>query len=175
MTIHHIHDLANNKIINILKSEFATITNNDIIENYHPDHSDKTGNVFYLLKNGRYKQGCYTVLEEDGKFIASAGWNEYNNNTALLLSRSYVNQQYRTQYLLAQHILPSQISDTQNYINRWITVNDYNSAIYNWFVRSQQGRRTALFDNWPPIYKKFHPIGEKNIYFTPQWVAEYRA
>jgi len=32
-----------------------------------------------------------------------------------------------------------------------------------------------LFNDWPEIYRKFVPIGKRDIYYTEQYVAEYQS
>lgn len=174
VTVTSIHDDQNQQIVNLLKSGLSAIVDPDIIKNYHPDYADHDCNLFYLLKHGRYTVGNYFVIQDQGQYLASAGWNHYDDHTAILLSRAFVIPQYRTQYLLARYILPDQIYQSQHYQHQWICSNEHNSAIYHWFSRTAQGQRSALFANWPDIYKKFQPIGQKNIYHTPQWIVEYQ-
>ena len=177
MKIHAIHDLTNPHVINILKKEFNTITDTNIISNYHPDYSDTAGNLFYILQAGRYRlsKGKYWVMEENGEYLGSAGWNEYELDTdvALVLTRTYVPKKFRGQYLLANHLLPMMLQETSNYQKTWLTVNEHNDVLYQWFLRSSENKRPALFNNWPQIYKKFYPIGKKDIYYTQQYVLEY--
>ena len=177
MNIHAIHDLTNPHVINILKKEFNTITDTNIISNYHPDYSDTAGNLFYILQAGRYRpsKGKYWVMEENGEYLGSAGWNEYELDTdvALVLTRTYVPKKFRGQYLLANHLLPMMLQETSNYQKTWLTVNEHNDVLYQWFLRSSENKRPALFNNWPQIYKKFYPIGKKDIYYTQQYVLEY--
>ena len=177
MNIHAIHDLTNPHVINILKKEFNTITDTNIISNYHPDYSDTACNLFYILQAGRYRlsKGKYWVMEENGEYLGSAGWNEYELDTdvALVLTRTYVPKKFRGQYLLANHLLPMMLQETSNYQKTWLTVNEHNDVLYQWFLRSSENKRPALFNNWPQIYKKFYPIGKKDIYYTQQYVLEY--
>lgn len=177
MKIHAIHDLTNPHVINILKKEFNNITDTNIISNYHPDYSDTAGNLFYILQAGRYRlsKGKYWVMEENGEYLGSAGWNEYELDTdvALVLTRTYVPKKFRGQYLLANHLLPMMLQETSNYQKTWLTVNEHNDVLYQWFLRSSENKRPALFNNWPQIYKKFYPIGKKDIYYTQQYVLEY--
>lgn len=176
MIIHEIHDLSNVLVIDLLKYHFATITDTDIIKNYHPDCSDLPGNLFYILEQGRYAKGKgkYFVIENNGEYICSAGWNEYelDSTIALLLTRMYVNTRYRTQYFVGKHILPQTIEEAQHYNKLWITSNSHNVMIYNWFSRAAEGKRTSLFNNWPDIYKKFKPVGKREVYYTIQDVVE---
>jgi hypothetical protein len=179
MIIHSVHSLTNNKqAVNLLTSALEQITDNTIIKNYHPDYSNVPGNLFYILEEGRYREdfGKYSVIEEDGEFICSAGWNEYelDTNVALMITRAYVNPKHRTKYYMGHYILPAAIEETSKYDKRWITCNDYNDSIYQWFVRSASGKTSGLFNNWPAIYKKFKPIGKKEVYYTEQYVAEYK-
>ena len=177
MKIYTIHDLSNLHVINILKKEFNKITDTNIISNYHPDYSDTAGNLFYILQAGRYRlsKGKYWVMEENGEYLGSAGWNEYELDTdvALVLTRTYVPKKFRGQYLLANHLLPMMLQETSNYQKTWLTVNEHNDVLYQWFLRSSENKRPALFNNWPQIYKKFYPIGKKDIYYTQQYVLEY--
>lgn len=178
MRIHAINDLSNNYITNLLLCEFKTITINDeIYINYHPDCSDNPANIFYILNdtNGRYKTGRYYVIENNGNFICSAGWNEFsdNNNIALALTRAYVNKKYRSQFYMGKYILPEIISDTVNYASIYITVNSYNFTIYQWFLRAHENKSTSISTQWPDLYKLFKPIGIKKINNTDQYVLEY--
>jgi len=176
MNIYTINDLSNIKVIDILKKEFSQITDSDIISNYHPDYAQTPGNLFYILEQGRYQVGKYFVIVDDADgFIASAGWNQYelDASVALLLTRMYVSPRHRTQYYIGNHVLPIVLEEVADYKHQWITCNEHNSMIYQWFSRSALGKRTAMFDNWPKIYKKFKPIGKKTIYYTQQYVAEF--
>lgn len=176
MEIHEIHDLSNRYVNDIMYDGLSRITDKDIVKNYHPDYANDPGNLFAILDNGRYGlgRGKYFVIEEDGKYICSAGWNEYElePNIAFALTRAYIDPSYRGKYLLASNILPRTLEETSKYENVWITVNKYNKVMYSWFVRASQNKRTALFNDWPEIYKKFKPLGERYIYNTKQYVVE---
>jgi acyl carrier protein len=177
MIVHEIHDLSDKKIVNIMDRALRKITDEDILVNYHPDYYDHPGNLFYIIKYGRYRKGFgkYYILEEDNNYICSAGWNEYESDPsiAFALTRMYVDPAYRGQYFVAQHILSKSLNETKNYEKIWLTVNKYNKRLYDWFVRADQNKRTALFNDWPAIYRNFKPIGEKTIYNTPQYVVEF--
>lgn len=175
MKIHKIHDVTNLYAIDLLKKEFSTITNEQYIKNYHPDFCDTNSNIFYILNDihGRYKTGCYYIIEEDEQFVCSAGWNEYEKDIALALTRAYVSPKFRTKFYMGKYILPEIIEKTTAYKNLYITADSFNNAIYQYFVRAEQNKTTALFNDWPDIYKKFKPIGLKLIYNTLQYVASY--
>lgn len=176
MIIHEIHDLSDDKIVSLLSHGLEKITDENLLVNYHPDFYETPGNLFYIIKYGRYRKGVgkYYVIEEDNKYVCSAGWNEYEFDTsiAFALTRMYIDQAYRGQYLVAQHILSKTLDETNQYAKIWLTVNKYNKRLYDWFVRAEQHKRTALFNDWPEVYRKFKPIGEKTIYSTTQYVVE---
>jgi hypothetical protein len=176
MIIHEVHDLSNRYVNDIMYYGLSKVTDKNAIRNYHPDYANEPGNLFAILDNGRYKEGHgkYFVIEEDGNYICSAGWNEYDLDPtiAFALTRMYTNPNYRGQYIIGNNILPMTLSETLKYKNVWMTVNRHNKIMYSWFVRASQNKSTALFNDWPEIYKKFKPIGKKLIYNTPQYVVE---
>jgi hypothetical protein len=176
MVIHEIHDLSNEYVTTLLKKGLSEITDENLKNNYHPDYIDTPGNLFCILKQGRYVNGKYYVLEVDGQYICSAGWNEYelDSNIALLLTRLYIAPKHRTKQYAGTYILPKALEEAKNYKHIWLTVNEYNKGLYSWFDRRLKGRRTGLFCDWPEIYKKFTPIGKRHIYYTEQYVVEYQ-
>jgi hypothetical protein len=178
MLLHELHDSSNKSVINLLEDSFYKITDNDIIKNYHPDYKNEPANIFYILNDidGRYRRGCYYVLEDNGEYVCSAGWNQYDLDPtiALALTRAYVDPKYRAKYYMGEHILPKIVDSTTLYNHLYITADSHNSAIYQWFDRAHQGKRPTMFNNWPKIYQKFKPIGKKSIYYIEQFVVEYQ-
>lgn len=178
MYLHAIHDLSNSYIKLLLTKGLSKVTDETFLKNYHPDYSNESQNLFYILndENGRYRKGCFYVLENKGEYICSAGWNELDtdSNTALLLTRMYTAPEHRVHYYHATYILPRLIEETKHYERQWVTMNTYNKKIYNWFLRKEEGKSPGLFNDWPDIYRNFIPIGKKTIYNTEQYVAEYR-
>jgi hypothetical protein len=178
MKIHVIQDDSNKPIINLLEESFNKITDPDIIKNYHPNYKNDPANIFYILNdvNGRYTKGAYYVLEHEGEYVCSAGWNQYELDTtiALALTRAYIDPKYRAKYYMGEHILPKIIDSTTSYNHLYITADSHNSAIYQWFYRAHQGKRPTMFNNWPEIYRKFKPIGKKPVYYIEQFVVEYQ-
>ena len=175
--IYEIHDLSNQLIFEILKSGITKemFANDYISKNYLYEHRRNPANLFYILETGRYKQGSYFVVtDSDNNYIASAGWNHYTDDTALLLTRMLVIPKYRGSYILAKTILQQMIDQSSNYKNQWITFNEYNLTLYKWFERVEQGKRGALFNNWPEIYARFKPIGQREINHTLQYVVELK-
>ena len=176
MNVYQINDLSNQNVINVLKTISRSMFNNqELSENYLYEFKDKPGNLFFILGNGRYKNGKYFVItDEENKFVASAGWNEYNLNTALLLTRMLVAPEYRTSYVLGLNVLPIMINQVTKYPNVWMTVNEYNKGLYNRFVRKHEGKSTGLYSNWPEIYNQFEPIGVRKVYNTKQYVVQLK-
>ena len=176
MQLHELNDSSNEFVMNLLEESLSKITDVDIIKNYHPDYKTESSNIFYILNdvNGRYKRGCYYVLEDDGEYVCSAGYNEYDldQTIALALTRAYINPKHRAKYYMGEHILPKIIENTTQYEHLYITADSHNSALYQWFVRANEGKRPTMFQQWPDIYRKFKPIGKKYIYYTEQYVAE---
>lgn len=179
MNIIEIHNCENKFALDILEKEFSNIKFHEVYsQNYHPCFKDQKSNIFYLLRNGRYQKGFgkYYILLDSSEFIASAGWNQYlvEKNVCLLLTRMYVNPKYRNKFQIGKYILPKMLDETLNFKFLWITCNEYNKNIYNWFQRNADKKSGSLCNQWPDIYKNFVPIGKKNIHSTEQYVVEYR-
>lgn len=175
--IYEIHDLSDRTIFEILKSSITRemFSNDHVSRNYLYEHHDDPANLFYILESGRYKKGSYFVVTDaDNNYIASAGWNHYTDDTALLLTRMLVAPDHRGSYVLAKTVLQKMIDQSSNYKNQWITFNHYNITLYKWFKRVEQGKTGALFNNWPKIYSRFVPVGQKEINHTLQYVVELR-
>ena len=119
MVVHEIHDLSNQRVIALLKKSLSQIDEESYISNYHPDYENTPGNLFNTLKIGRYRigHGKYYIIEEDGKYIGSAGWNEYdlNKDIALLLTRMYTEPNYRMNYHIANNILPLALAESKRH------------------------------------------------------------
>ena len=178
MKIHEIHDLSNTRIVDVLKRGLSSIQDSNIIKNYHPDYSHADSNIFYILNGGRYHRdhGKYFVItDNDDKYMCSAGWNRYDldHSVALLLTRMYVEPVHRFKYIIGKTVLSQMIEEAINYDRLWITANNYNQSIYKYFERAHHNKRTVLFNDWPDIYRRFKPVGQQLVYYTPQWIAEY--
>jgi hypothetical protein len=173
MIIHEINDLSNNYVINLLKTGLSHTVDDISVENYHPDYSNKPGNLFYILNQGRYRvgHGKYFVIENNGEYITSAGWNRYEleEGIALVLSRAHTNRNYRNDFYLGKYLLPKCIEETTNYKKVWITVNEHNKTLYNWVDRYH---KTKNLLGWPEIYGNFRTAGKHDIYYTTQYVVE---
>lgn len=174
MIVHQIHDLTNQYVVNLLKEGLAGVDNSNLIKNYHPDYSDDNGNLFYVLNKGRYLKGTYYVLENNGKYVGSAGWNEYTKEIALLLTRTYVVPEHRQQALLTTYILQDMINSALHYDKLWVTCNGYNMPIYHGFERLAKNKSAGLKNSWPKIYSRFKPIGVRTVNYTEQYVVEYQ-
>ena len=162
--IHQIHDLSNTYISSMISEGLREVEDEDIKANYHPEHSDNSGNLFYRLNNQTYQKGCYVVVECDGQYVASAGWSEYDVDTALI-SRMYVMKQYRNNFIVGENILPIIIDQTKKYKYLWASFNKYNKGIVGWMTRNAYG--------WPDVYKRFAYLGLTKINNVDQYVFEY--
>ena len=174
MKIRTISDLSNHADVDFLKRGLSLVTEEHLLVNYHPDYADNTGNLFYILKYGRFSNSSYYVMETDlGEFAGSAGWNPMDSNIALGLVRAYIPKQFRAQFLMAEHLLPKILEETANYSKLWITFNEYNLRIYNGLKRMSENKPSGVAIPWPRIYSKFKPIGMHQVNNTSQYVAEY--
>jgi hypothetical protein len=174
MKIHEIKDLSNTKIIEILKNGITEniFKNKDLIENYLYSHKNSGANLFYRLEKGEYKNGDYFVITDNNdNYLASAGWYKYNEDTCLLMTRMLVIPEYRTQYIVAPLLLPIMLEKTKDYENIWMTFNEYNKPLYDWFVRVNSGKSAALHNGWPELYKQFKPLGKKIVNGMEQYVV----
>jgi hypothetical protein len=172
MIVHEIHDLSNTYVTELLKRGLSDITEAVSMKNYHPDFVDSPENLFHILKQGRYVKGKYYVLEENGNYIGSGGWNEYelDTTTALMLTRLYIKAEHRFKFYAGNCILPRALPEAVGkYKQIWITVNEYNKHITNWFDSNKTPRI-----GWPTIYANFVPIGNRTVYHTDQYVIEYQ-
>jgi hypothetical protein len=174
MNIYEINDSSNTKVIDILKNGItkSMFRKEELFENYLYEYKNNPGNLFSMLERGQFKDGSYFVITDDqDNFIAGCGWYKYNGNTALVLVRMLVRPDHRTTYVVGHKVLPIILERTEHYNNVWITCNDYNKAIYDWFDRSSKGKSPALYNNWPNLYKKFKPIGKQLVNGLQQYVA----
>jgi len=171
MIVHNIKDLSNSHVVKLLEDGLRNVTQDYLLDNYHPNNKHNSANLFYLLQNGRFLNGNYYVLEdENGQYAGSAGWNQFNDGIALGLVRAYTIPCYRSHFLLGKHILPNILEETKNYKKVWLTFNEYNKKIYDVIALMNQGKSLA----WPKVYQKFSPIGTKLVNNTLQYVAEYQ-
>jgi hypothetical protein len=176
ITIHAINDLSHTYVISMLTASLSKITDPDIIKNYHPDYRTIKGNLFQILedKKGRYKKGNYYVIEGDGNYIGSAGWNEYND-VALLCTRAYLMPGYRHRFLMSKYLLPRMFKETENYDKLWFTFNDHNVPIYETLSKLSK-KNDLISDTKSPLrknYSNFKPIGQRQVYSVIQHVLEY--
>lgn len=176
MVIHELHDDQETPGFVLLRQGLEQLPEQNLAINYHPHFAKDTANLFYLLNTGRYSlgSGCYFVLEKEGQYIGSAGWNVYSDSIVLCLTRAYFVKEHRHQYYMAEYLLPKIFEQTKMFNTFWITCNDYNKNIYDGLSRMQSGRSVGLYNSWPNIYKKFVPVGTRLVNNTPQYVAEYK-
>jgi hypothetical protein len=171
MNLYSLTNLNNASTVDLLRNSITAdmFDKEELLPNYLYEYKDNPANLFNNLAAGRYTYGRYYVLTDDtNKFVASAGWHPYNNNTALALTRMLVAPNYRATYVVGKEILPSIIKETKQFERVWITCNEYNRAIYDWFSTGK-----SMGGNWPSIYKNFKPIGQHLVNHTLQYVAEH--
>lgn len=178
MNLHFLHDITDERIVSILKEGLSCVLDERIAKNYNPKYSEHNANLFYLLEHGRYRssKGKFFVLENDGKFVACAGWNEYDgdSNIALILTRVYIAKGYRANYFLTKYFIPAIFPEVLHYPKIWITFNSYNKVIYDWFIKINNSGQNGFVAKKFPIFKNFKSIGVQSVYFTDQYVIEYK-
>lgn len=173
---YEINDLSNSHVVDILKNgiQESMFESKQLAKNYCYDYRDEMGNLFYILDHDRYQKGSYFVItDENDEYIASAGWNEYTDEVALMITRIFVSPKYRTQYIIGNDILPIMMKQAHQYKKLWITFNEYNKTIYDWFTRSSENKSTSLSKHWPDVYREFKPVGKKEVNNTLQYVVEF--
>jgi len=171
MKLYSLTDSRDATIIKLLQTSITAdmFDKEELLPNYLYEHKDNPANLFNNIASGRYAHGRYYVLTDDNnKFIASAGWHPYTSDTALALTRMLVAPEYRASYVVGREILPSIMKETRFFNKVWITCNEYNRAIYDWFRTGK-----SISGNWPNVYKSFKPIGQHVVNHTLQYVAEH--
>jgi hypothetical protein len=160
-------------IIDFLKDNLRLVSEPHLLDNYHPDNESFYGNIFRIIKDGRFDIGNYYVMiADDGEYVGSAGWNQLDESTALALVRMYVPKKFRAGFIMGEHVLPILINETSNYQHTWVTFNSYNKPMYTAMERIHSGKSSSLTP-WPAIYRKFKPLGQHTVNNTLQYVAEY--
>lgn len=160
-------------VVIFLKENLKMIPESYLLDNYHPDHEYYPGNIFRYINKGKFNIGNYYVMiTDDGEYAGSAGWNHFDESTALTLVRMYVPKKFRTEYIIGEHIFPKLIEETAGYQHTWVTFNNYNKSMYDAIERMYNGKSSGL-KPWPPIYRKFKPLGQKTVNTVLQYVAEY--
>jgi hypothetical protein len=130
----------------------------------------------YLLEvEKRFAEnGKFFVLLDDNKIIACSGiyQSDFNQNVAICGIRSWVNKEYRGQFLLGSHLFPAQVkwAKANGYKQIAITFNDYNSKLMNIFIKNGAGvkkdrKEDSLF--YTGVNQVPFPV---TIKYTPQWV-----
>lgn len=172
MFVHEIHDLSNIYVTDLLKNGLSEITDPEVAKNYSYSCSTESSNLFRVLERGRYApgKGTYYVVEDNGKYVSSAGWNEYSSDTALLMTRMYVSEACRSKYFMGELLLPHMFEATQKYPFVWMTFNEKNKALYNWISRSYGSSKNI----WPKIWFNFEAIGIRNVYNVDQYVVQMK-
>lgn len=169
--------LSNDYSSTLLKRGLSEVTEEWCIKNYHPDYNSDPANIFYILaNNGRYREGHgrYYVFEEDNRFISCFGWNQYelDSNIALIFTRLYTIPEYRN-LQLHHHSLDRVLEETARYPIIYATYNLYNKKMYDRYLYYKEHGKNNK-GKYVQLYDKFTPIGIKEVYYTRQYVCEYR-
>lgn len=171
------NELSNNRASFLLQKGLSEVTENYCIKNYHPDYKSDPANIFYILTNeGRYRKGhgCYYVFEENEKFISCFGWNQYelDSQIALIFTRLYTIPSFRN-LQFHHNYLDVVLEETTSYPIIYATYNLYNKQMYDRYLYYKKHGKNKL-GKYVKLYDKFTPIGIKDVYYTPQYVCEYR-
>jgi len=164
---HKIQDNSNEYVMDLLAD--GLLESDDV--NYNPFYENLSQNLFKKIRSGLFKNSSYIVLEDDNGYVGSSGWYEYDENTALILVRSYIKKEYRQRWLLTEKCLPIILDDAKDYKNIWITINYSNSYLQKAFERTNAGK--LAWPGMPRLLKKFKPIGTKYINGLEQYIIEY--
>ena len=140
------------------------------------DWTTATHTLPYLLEvEKRFaNNGKFFVLLDDDKIIACSGiyQSDFNQHIAICGIRSWVNKEYRGQFLLGSHLFPAQVkwAKANSYKQIAITFNDYNSKLKNIFIRNGVGvKKNRQVDSlfYTGVHQVPFPV---TIKYTPQWV-----
>ena len=130
----------------------------------------------YLLEvEKRFAEnGKFFVLLNNDKIIAGSGiyQSDFDQHIAICGIRSWVNKEYRGQFLLGSHLFPAQVkwAKANGYKQIAITFNDYNSKLMNIFIRNGAGvKKNRQVDSlfYTGVNQVPFPV---TIKYTPQWV-----
>lgn len=174
-TIINIYDDSKSEGLSLLRESLDLSTSDEyFLRNYHPSYDSIPSNLFKLLKKGRYREGAYQIVVMEGRYVASAGWHHYENGI-IALSRAYIAEAYRGMPVLAECLLPGILSvSDEKMCPTWMTFNDSNRSIYEAFSRAMKNQSATVSFKWPEIFRKFRPIGKKEIFGYSQYVVEYQ-
>jgi hypothetical protein len=144
------------------------------------DWQNKPETLLYILYNKTrfHNTGEFFFLEENGKIIAASGVYEsdFDKNIVLAGTRTFVNLEHRSKFLVARYLLPEQMrwSKERSYKIAALCFNEYNKNMVNMFLKNGFGvvkNRTSDMMFYDNIQKVNFPV---SIQYTPQWVVYYK-
>lgn len=157
------------ELLNELCHEAVLDSKNRAKVNYELN-ADDGRTLLHAYTHGRFKTGDYVFLVEEDELVAGAGFYEYDQDTAICMSRLYVFPKFRREGK-AGIIVEYQLEQlAASHCSRaLITFNTYNKGFYDAFVKDIEGYRMKMF---PSIWKRFHPIGLQHINNVDQYCCE---
>jgi hypothetical protein len=140
------------------------------------DWTTATHTLPYLLEvEKRFaNNGKFFVLLDHDKIIACSGiyQSDFNQHIAICGIRSWVNKEYRGQFLLGSPLFTAKVkwAKANSYKQIAITFNDYNSKLMKIFIRNGAGvKKNRQVDSL--FYTGVNQVPFLvNIKYTPQWV-----
>lgn len=157
------------------------------IHDLEPDDSPVKGNyaptlesntLLHKLVTRQYQEYLFGYVLKDGVWKpALGGGYQIDENGIAILTRLFVVPHYRMR-LFIQHLLAAlvdsltQVEGLKPDTRVYITFNQYNSALYEWFVRKAQGRGASFGKQWPEVFSVFKPAGLQLINNVEQYVCE---
>ena len=123
-------------------------------------------------------RGEYFFLEYRGRIIAGSGIyrSDFHNQVAIGGVRAFINKEFRSQFLLARHVLPAQLAwaTPKDYKAILLTFNDYNKNMIKMFTKTGLGvkkNRTPDMLFYNGVHVIDYPILIKNV---PQWAIYHK-
>ena len=154
----------------------------ELTESGHPaeinmrysDWESNPASLFYLIyKEQRLvgSSGQYFVLNDNGNTAAGSGVY-VKDNTAILLVRSWIIPEFRSKWLLHEHLLPLQLTwaRSQAAKDAMITVNEYNKNLLVIFKRAMRSERHPMSKWYKDAVISDEPEIIKNV---PQWTVKF--
>lgn len=171
------------------KESFFTFCKNAFDDKDHPAHtnmwddnwhSNNNTLLYHLYVSKRLcsDTGETFILKKDDDIIAvsSIYISPFDSNVAIGGVRSWVNSEFRGQFMIGRHLLPLQLSWAKNKQLKTIllTFNEYNLKLIKYFKRTGFGIKknrnpNSLFHNG--LFEAPYPI---NLQHTKQWAIYHK-
>lgn len=171
-----------NQILEFCKRAFEEKSEPGHVNMWHEDWKNVNSTFPYLLYNSeRFADNngdMFILLDDDNNIVAVSGVNisEFDSNVALGGVRTWLNKEYRGQFVVGRYLLPEHLKwATQRGLKTVaLTFNDYNKRLIPYFARSGFGIQKkrnpgSMFYNGQHILD-FPVI----INYTKQWVVYHK-